>query len=232
MYNANVIADNIVAHCDDEGRRHAVWHEITDHTRDWTSVDIANRYVLTKNGRRIPKTTTEGWKLLCQWKDSSSGWIDLKHLKDSSPIELAEYAVANWIQEEPAFKCWVSETLQTQNRIIGKVKKRYWKTSHKFGFGPPDFFQGALQIDNETGTDFWWQAIQYEMKKVVIYSLTPEQVRLEEMLYVDMQEIACHDMIFDVKMDLTQKARFVAGGHLTDTPATITYSSVASRDEP
>jgi hypothetical protein len=37
-------------------------------------------------------------------------------------------------------------------------------------------------------------------------------------------------MIFDVKMDFTRKARYVAGGHMTDPPATITYSSVVSRD--
>jgi Reverse transcriptase (RNA-dependent DNA polymerase) len=43
------------------------------------------------------------------------------------------------------------------------------------------------------------------------------------------QEIKCH-MIFDVKIDLTRKARFVAGGHTTETPASITYSSVVSRD--
>ncbi len=37
-------------------------------------------------------------------------------------------------------------------------------------------------------------------------------------------------MIFNVKMDFTWKARFVAGGHTTDTPGLITYSSVVSRD--
>ena len=37
-------------------------------------------------------------------------------------------------------------------------------------------------------------------------------------------------MIFDVKMNFTCKARFVAGGHLTNNPSTITYSSVVSRD--
>jgi hypothetical protein len=31
-------------------------------------------------------------------------------------------------------------------------------------------------------------------------------------------------------MDFTRKARFVAGGHKTDPPATLTYSSVVSRD--
>ena len=37
-------------------------------------------------------------------------------------------------------------------------------------------------------------------------------------------------MIFDVKMDLTWKARFVAGGHQTDPPKESTYSSVVLRD--
>ena len=111
---------------------------------------------------------TKGWKLLCQWRDGSSDWIDLKHVKDSNPIQLAEYAVANRIQEEPAFKWWVSETLRTRNRIIAKVKSRYWKTNNKYGVRLPHSVQEALTIDKETGTDFWWQAIQKEMKKVMV----------------------------------------------------------------
>jgi hypothetical protein len=36
-------------------------------------------------------------------------------------------------------------------------------------------------------------------------------------------------MIFDVKMeDFRHKARFVAGGHTTDTPHAMTYASVVS----
>ena len=110
-YNANLIAENIFAQCDDEGRMHAILKEITDHRKDSTAIEIANGFMHTKRGKRIPKKTTKGWQLLCLWKDGSSDWIDLKHLKDSNPIELAEYAVANRIQEEPAFKWWVSDTL-------------------------------------------------------------------------------------------------------------------------
>lgn len=42
-------------------------------------------------------------------------------------------------------------------------------------------------------------------------------------------EITCH-LIFDLKLDMTRKARYVAGGHLTDVPPSMTYSSVVSRD--
>ena len=60
--------------------------------------------------------------------------------------------------------------------------------------------------------------------------ISPEQARTgKETSMIRFQEIRCH-VIFDVKMDFTRKARFVAGGHTTDAPGSITYSSVVSRD--
>jgi hypothetical protein len=60
---------------------------------------------------------------------------------------------------------------------------------------------------------------------------TPEQVRqgAAKEDFVGFQKIDCH-IVFDVKMDLTQKARFVAGGHTTETPSSLTYYSVISCD--
>ena len=46
---------------------------------------------------------------------------------------------------------------------------------------------------------------------------------------VGYQRVPCH-IIFDVKMDFTQKARYVAGGHVTKPPASLTYASVVSRE--
>ena len=37
-------------------------------------------------------------------------------------------------------------------------------------------------------------------------------------------------MIFEAKMDFTQKARFVASGHRTPDPIKSTYAGVVSRD--
>ena len=45
---------------------------------------------------------------------------------------------------------------------------------------------------------------------------------------IGFQEIPCH-IIFDVKMDFTRKARYVAGGHKTQMPEAPTYTSVVSR---
>jgi hypothetical protein len=100
----------------------------------------------------------------------------------------------------------------------------------------PKTVQEAWHIDEETGMTFWMDAIRKEMEKVKIAfefceSWTPQQIRdgLARGDFVGYQEIDCH-MIFDIKMDLTRKARFVAGGHTMETPTSITYSSVVSRD--
>ena len=58
---------------------------------------------------------------------------------------------------------------------------------------------------------------------------------LEEAIYVKVlvrfKDIKGH-LIFDIIMDgkLIRKARFVAGGHMNDPPASLTYYNVVSRD--
>jgi hypothetical protein len=184
----------------------------------------------------VPKKTTRGWKLLCQWKDGTTSWVPLIELKDSNPVELAEYAVASRIDQEPAFHWWVAEVLRKRNRIIAKLKRRYWRITHKFGIRLPKTVEEAIQIDRETNTTFWTDAIKKETEKVniafdFIGDWTPEQVRQGAAKgdFVGFQEIDCH-IVFDVKMDLTCKACFVAGGHTTETLSSLTYSSVVSRD--
>ena len=119
----------------------------------------------------MPKQTTRGWFLLVTWKDGSSDWVKLKDLKDMSPVQIAEYAAANQIAEEPAFKWWVHNVLRKRNRIVAKMKSRYLRTTHKFGIKVPKTVQEALAIDEETGTDFWRRAaIVKEMCKVRVAS--------------------------------------------------------------
>ena len=48
--------------------------------------------VTLKNGRRKMQKTTIGWRLLVRWKDGTKSWIDLNELKESHPIEVAEFA--------------------------------------------------------------------------------------------------------------------------------------------
>ncbi len=51
----------------------------------------------------------------------------------------------------------------------------------------------------------------------------------DDAIKIGYQWTPCH-MIFDIKLDLTHKARFVAGGHWTDPDPTLSYSSVVTRE--
>jgi hypothetical protein len=183
---------------------------------------------------RVPRSTTQGWSLLVSWIEGSSDWLPLKVSKDANPVQIAEYAAANKIANEPVFNLSVHKVLQKWNRFVAKVK-HYWKITHKFGICVPKTVEEALAIDEEMGTDFWQKALGKEMTKVKDAwksddGVTPEQARTgKEPSMIGFQEIRCQHVIFDVKMDFTRKARFVAGGHTTDTPGLKTYSSVVSR---
>lgn len=170
-----------------------------------------------------------------QFTDGTMAWLPLKDVKESNPIKLAEYAIQNRIDEELAFKWWVSLVIRKRNRMVNKVKKKYWRTMHKFGIRIPESVAEALQIDRENNDTYWGDAISKEMSKakvayIPVDGVTPDDVQVNKVDQLrGFQEIRCH-IIFNDKMDFTRKARFVAGGHMTEAPNSLTYSSVVSRE--
>jgi hypothetical protein len=225
-YAANVIAENIFSQIDDEGHHHVLLKAIVDHKSDGSAVKADDGYIVSSNGNKTRRLTTKGWKLLVEWKDGSVSWEPLKDMKEAFPLEAAEYAVANKIVEEPAFAWWAKNALRKRDRIIAKVKSKYWKRTHKFGVELPHSVEAALRIDERTGTDFWRKAIDLEMTNV---SPAFQFLDDDEAVPIGYTQIGCH-MIFDVKMDFKRKARLVAGGHQTDPPKDMTYASVVSRE--
>ena len=227
---ANAIAENLFAQVDDEGNRHILFNEIIDHRTNGKQVLQQDAFVTTRTGTRRRRETTIGWELLVQWKDLSTTWVSLKDMKEAYPVQSAEYAVQARISEEPAFAWWAQYTLKKRNRIIAKVKSKYWLRTHKFGIRIPKSAQEAREIDAENGNTYWWDAILKEMKNVRPAFEVWEKSK--EDIPPGYQQIKCH-LIFDVKMgeNFRRKARFVAGGHTTEVPESlITYSSVVSRD--
>jgi hypothetical protein len=61
----------------------------------------------------------------------------LADLKESNPVEVAEYAAAKSLRNSPAFVWWAPHALQKRTRIIADVTKRYHKRTHKFGIEVP-----------------------------------------------------------------------------------------------
>ncbi|KAL7524097.1 hypothetical protein ACHAWF_000813, partial [Thalassiosira exigua] len=225
---ANKVAENLYAQVDDEGREILRFADIVDHRKDSTALTRENGFIKVQGGGSKCIKTTKGWEMLVEWKDGTSSWLPLRDVQEASPVKLTEYAVAMDLNKEPAFTWWVDYVLKKRKMIIKKAKSKYWRTTHKYGIQIPKTPEEALRIDRETETDFWEKATTKEMSKVkVSYELvdgcTPEEVRSNHVPALrGYQEILCH-IIFDVKMDFTRKARFVANGSTTDTPSALTY---------
>ena len=81
-------------------------------------------------------------------------------------VLVAEYAIANQIDEEPAFAWWVGNFIRKRNRILSKIKSKYWQRTHKFGIRIPKSVEQAIAIDKQNGNSLWWDAICTEMKNV------------------------------------------------------------------
>ena len=203
--------------------------EIIGHRSNEHAVKQQDAFIITKTGSKMRKETTKGWELLIWWKDGGTDWVALKDIKESYPLQVAEYAISACISEEPAFAWWASSVLKKRNRIITKTKSKYWLRTHKFGIEIPKSVVQARQIDAKCVNTRWWDTMCKEMKNV-----RPAFEVFEggiEQLPSGYQEIKCH-MIFDVKIgeNFRRKAWLVAGGHTTEAPATLTYSLVVSCD--
>ena len=57
-------------------------------------------------------------------------------------------------------------TIRKRNRIIAKVKSKYWVRTHKFGIKIPKNVAEARAFDAENGNTLWWDAICKEMRNV------------------------------------------------------------------
>ena len=225
---ANLIAENLMAQVDGEGRRQMMLSSIMDHRVLQDAIPKSQGTYTNAYGVKRRKTTTRGWELLVEWRDGSSDWISLKDLKDSYPVELAVYAKENSLEDEPAFAWWVPYVLRKQKRIFQKVKSKYWARTHKYGIRIPKNIKEAIEIDKDNGNNLWMDAIKLEMQNVRIAF---EEFDGDPNSLVGYTQITGH-LVFDVKLgeNFRRKARYCADGHKTGAPASVTYSTVVSRD--
>ena len=156
-YAANTIASNIFMESDADGFSSSFLYHIIDHKSSGEAIKMADKYITTKTGTRRLRQTTVGWKFLVEWANSSRQWIDLKLLKESNPVQVAEYVTACNIADEPAFAWWVPYVLRKRDVIISAVNSRVRRTSHKYGIEVPTSLKHTIEIDQ---------------KKKILYGLT------------------------------------------------------------
>ena len=112
----------------------------------------------------VTHKATAGWQICCQLKDGSASWEKLSELKESHPVQTAEFAVEQGLNHGLAFNWWVKQVLKKRDRIITSIRK--WQTSHMFGIELPKTVKEALAFDAKNGNTLWANAISKEMKNV------------------------------------------------------------------
>ena len=93
-------------------------------------------------------------------------WHPLKELKESYPIQVAEFAVARGVDKMPAFAWWVNFTLKKRDSIIASVRSRIVRTTHKYGIEIPTSWKHAIEIDVRNKNRLWQNSLAKEMKNV------------------------------------------------------------------
>ena len=110
--------------------------------------------------------------------------------------------------------------------MLQKVKSKYWQRTHKYGVKIPKSVEETHFIDKENRDSMWADAIKKEMPKIIG---AVEEHDDDVSKLVGYLQISGH-LIFDVKLaeNFRCKAWFVADGHKTETPPSVTYSTVVS----
>ena len=225
-YTANTIMENMYSQVDYDGQSYALLDSIVDYRKTDEAVSSEKSYIYTKSGQRRQRKTTIGWELLVAWRDGSESWIPLNEMKQSNPIEVAEFAVAQNIQDEPAFSWWVPYILRKRDNIVSAINVRVKKTNHKYGIQIPRTIDEAYKIDKENNNNLWRAAIDREMENLkVAFDILPESQSPPPGY-----EKASGHLVFDVRMTLERKARWVKDGHRTPEPTWSTYAGVVSRE--
>ncbi len=108
---ANTIAENLWSQCDADGRQFNIIRGIIGHKTDGHAIPVSDGTYMVGGQERL-KRPTAGWKINVEFSDGTTDWLPLRDVKESNPIDLAEYAVASKIDHKPAFKWWVPLVLR------------------------------------------------------------------------------------------------------------------------
>ena len=146
-----MIAENLFAQLDDDGQRFQLLDETTDHRMEDDACHGDDAYISNRKGKKHLRKSYREWSLLVAWKDDSTNWIKLKDIVNSNLIEMAEYALNNKLNQEPAFSWWSSFVLRKRDHIISKVNSKYWGRTHKYGIEIPKSTDDAKCIDADNG---------------------------------------------------------------------------------
>ena len=81
--------------------------------------------------------------------------MPLSVIKESDPLEVAQYVKSCDIIKEPAFAWWCPYVIKKAHWIIKATTHRAVGKKIKYGVIVPDDYDEALRLDDDNGNDYW-----------------------------------------------------------------------------
>ena len=201
--------------------------EVLEEERSWATKSIKDHQGPLNS--KHPDYKGSAYNVLIEWEDGSLTYEPLDIIFKDDPVSLADYAITNDLLGLPGWKRLrnIAKNRKKLDRMLNQAKSKAKRAGPKFKFGVlvPRNVKEALEFDKTNGNSKWHEAIKAEIDQLMDYETFKDMGEIS--FLQDYKRIHCH-FIFDVKHDLRHKARFVAGGHLTDMNKDSNYSGVVS----
>ena len=81
---------------------------------------------------------------------------------------MAHFSVEKGIDKTPTFAWWVPQVIRKKERIISKVKYKYWVIIHKFWIRITNDVEEEFHVYKYNGNHLLWESICKEMKNVCV----------------------------------------------------------------
>jgi hypothetical protein len=181
-------------------------------------------------GHKKDTKAAGGYKLKVAWASGEVTWEDLSPTFQDDPTSVSLYAMKNNLLSEPGFRRCQNHTKNAKKlaRMINQAKLKNYRNRpvYQYGYQVPRNHEEAVFIDEKCGNTMWQDAEKLEISQLFEYD-TFKDLGKGTPIPEGYQKIPCH-MVYAVKHDGRHKARMVAGGHRTETPADSIYSGVVS----
>jgi hypothetical protein len=189
---------------------------------------IGHRGPLTPKGKGYKRSK---YNLMIEWEDGLTSEEGLQAMIIDDKMSCYEYGKLHGLLNEEGWKkikrCahYIEQTQQKIYKAAAVYNTRY-EPSIQFGVQVPRHQNEAMQLDSKNGDTKWKDAIFTELSSIICFNaFTDRGHHTSAKIPIGYKKITAH-LVFAAKHDGRQKARLVAGGHLTDNPLESVYSSV------
>jgi hypothetical protein len=181
-----------------------------------------------------PRYKGLSYNLLIEWDGMEPTWEPLNIIAADDKVSCAIYGEANGLLDTKVWKNLKKEALNIRKvyKRVQEVLKAKHEAKYKYGIRIPDRTKSFAECDAENGNTAWADANQLEIDLLEAFKAFEDhgeftQEKADVLIAKGYQYIRMQ-MIYDAKHDGRQRARFVAGGHMTKVYGSKSYSPVVS----